>query len=69
MVNIINPILPGDDDPDINEKELKEIARLLLRHALATQQLSLTAEIISRYCWSYHSLDNGCCCYGMTIFN
>ena len=52
MVHIINPILPGDDDPDINENELKEIARLLLRHALATHQLSLTAEIISRY----HSL-------------
>ena len=49
MAHIINPILPGDDDPDINEKELKEIARLLLRHALATHQLSLTAEIISRY--------------------
>jgi len=42
-------LLEGDDDPDINEKELKEIARLLLRHALATHQLSLTAEIISRF--------------------
>ena len=57
MVHIINPILPGDDDPDINENELKEIARLLLRHALATHQLSLTADIISRY----HSFTVGLC--------
>ena len=39
----------GDDDPDLSEKELKEIGLLLLRHAMATSQQSLAASILSRF--------------------
>ena len=39
----------GDDDPDLSEKELKEIGLLLLRHAMATSSQSLAAAIVNRF--------------------
>lgn len=42
-------LLEGDDDPDLSEKELKEIGLLLLRHAMANSQKSLAAAILSRF--------------------
>lgn len=42
-------LLEGDDDPDLSEKELKEIGLLLLRHAMATSSQSLAAAIVNRF--------------------
>lgn len=41
--------ISGDDDPDLSEKELKEIGLLLLRHAMATSKQTLAASILSRF--------------------
>ena len=49
VVDIMGQLLEGDNDPDLSEKELKDIGLLLMRHAMANSQMSLAAAILSRY--------------------
>ena len=49
VVDIMGQLLEGDNDPDLSEKELKDIGLLLMRHAMANSQMSLAAAILSRF--------------------